>query len=266
MNQKKFLKICTILPVSRINLLDSVITSLINQTHKIDNLIVVYDGDQNGFVEVRNKISVLKLNAICAQSNNATKAFSIPDRRKNIANIHNQIRNMINDADWVFSVEDDGMVPLNALERLLNVANTYDNVGMATGVELGRWGVPYVGAWVVDNVDDVKIITSVKNKTLIEPYCVDEIDACGLYCALIRADQYKKHNFFAHNGLGADVNLGLYLRKLGFKNYIDWGIPITHITNKDDIDILISAYNDASIVELRKISDNVWESRKIKKE
>lgn len=253
------MKIYTVLPVSRTNLLARVLDSLMNQTHKPENLIVVYDGPKDKFVEVRNKVAELELSSsLCVQSNNTKQALSIPDRRRHIANIHNQIRGLIGDADWIFSIEDDGILPPNALERLINVVNAHDNVGMVTGVELGRWGVPYVGAWVVDDIDNIQIISSIENKTLQTPFTVEEIDACGLYCALIKADCYKQHDFFADNGLGADVNLGISIRKQGFKNYIDWGIPLTHITDKNGIEIEIPATNTACTVKLRFISGSIW--------
>lgn len=255
------MKIITILPVSRINLLDRVLESLINQTYKPENLLVVYDGPKDKFVHVRNMVAELNLTSVlCVQSNNISCALSIPDRRKNIANIHNQIRGLINDAEWIFSIEDDGILTPDALSRLVDVTNTKDNVGMVTGVELGRWGVPYVGAWVVDDIENVTTVTSVENKTLQIPTAIEEIDACGLYCALIRAEYYKQHIFIANNGLGADVNLGIFLRQQGLKNYIDWGIPITHITNNNGIDIEIPATGISRVVKLRLLSGNIWQA------
>jgi len=254
------MKITTILPVSRIDLLDRVLESLINQTYKPENLIVIYDGPKDKFVEVRNKISELKLNhVLCVQSTNIGCALSIPDRRKHIVNIHNQIKELIADSDWIFSIEDDGILPLDSLKRLVDVVDAYNDVGMVTGVELGRWGVQYVGAWVVDDVENIKTITSVENKTLQIPTTVEEIDACGLYCALIRSDCYKQHIFFANNGLGADVNLGIFIRRQGFKNYIDWGIPVTHVTNKNGIEVEIPATDASCIVTMRFLTGNIWQ-------
>lgn len=259
------MKIVTILPVSRIDLLNIVLDSLMNQTYTIDNLLVIYDGPANDFVKVRNKISELNIGTkLCVQSNNIGNAASIPDRRKHIANIHNQAKELISDADWIFSIEDDGILPPDALSRLVNIINERSDVGMVTGVELGRWGMPYVGAWNVDNIDDVKVITSLENRTLQDPTIVEEIDACGLYCALIRLDCYKQHVFFVNNGLGADVNLGIFIRKLGFKNYIDWGIPVTHLTNKDGINIAIPATSQSRIVKLTILSSNSWQSQPIR--
>lgn len=256
------MKIITVLPVSRAKYLDRVLESLLNQTYKIENLLVVYDGPQNDLIKVRNRITELEIdNRLCVQSNHIRCAFSIPDRRNHIANIHNQVGEIINDADWVFSIEDDGILPPDALQRLVDIVNSKTDAGMATGVELGRWGVPYVGAWRVDNVDDIKTITSAENKT-DQVSLIEEIDACGLYCALIKADQYMQHNFFANNGLGPDVNLGIFIRKQGLKIYIDWGIPLTHLTNYQGVEVEIPATSASRIVKLRLLSGSIWEAQK----
>jgi hypothetical protein len=63
---------------------------------------------------------------------------------------------------------------------------------------------------------------------------LQEIDAGGLYCALIDADLYKMHTFEpldkqGWNGLSCDVNFGLYLRQQGYKCLIDWDLQTDHI-------------------------------------
>lgn len=256
------MQITTILPVSRVQYLDRVLDSLFKQTYKPQSLIVIFDGPDDKFLEVRNKIVGLDFShVLCVRSNNISQAFSIPDRRKHIVSIHNQFRELIGDADWVFSIEDDGVLQVDALERLANVVQYHKSIGMVTGVELGRWGVPYVGAWTVDDVNDVKVITSIENKVLQAlPFAVEDIDACGLYCALIRADYYKQHEFLTSNGLGPDVNLGIFLRQQGLKNYIVWGVPVTHITVRDGLELEIPATDKSSVVKLVRLSDNRWQS------
>lgn len=255
------MNITTILPVSRIQYLDRVLESLLNQTYKPNNLFVIFDGHENQFLEVRNKIVGLNFeHVICAVSTNLAPAHTIPDRRRHIANIHNQFKDLIDETDWIFSIEDDGVLPSDALDRLVKASKTQDNVGMVTGVELGRWGVPYVGAWTVDNIEEVKYITSVENRVSVLPTTIDEVDACGLYCALIKADQYKEHTFFNNNGLGPDVNLGLFLRKRGLKNYIDWGIPVTHLTFMDNKEVEITPFDKTRVVKLKLLSGSTWQA------
>lgn len=251
------MKITVILPVSRTEYLDRVLESLTNQTYKPNNLIVIFDGYDSQYLYARNKIVEVKLdNVICVPSNNPAPAISIPDRRNHIVAIHNQIRELIEDCDWIFAIEDDGILPPDALEKLVNHVEKHEDTGMVSGVELGRWGVPYVGAWTVDNIYDTHVVTSAENKTHSDE--VEEIDACGLYCALIRADYYKLHEFYTMNGLGPDVNLGLYLRQQGFKNYIDWSIHVTHITFNNGLEVEIPATSESRVVSLQLLSGSTW--------
>lgn len=254
------MNIVTILPVSRVKYIDRVFESILNQTYKINNMIVIFDGSKDDFIYARNKILGYKIdNIIIVKSNNTNRAFSMPERRQHIVDIHNQARELVINADWIFSIEDDGILPPDALRRLVLASNANDNTGIITGVELGRWGVPYVGAWTVDDIMSPKVITSIENKSSQTPFTVDNIDACGLYCALIKYDIYKNHVFHTDNGIGPDVNLCLYSKKQGYNNYIDWGIPVTHLTN-NGLDIEILATDKSEIVELRLISDNTWKN------
>lgn len=251
--------ITAILPVSRVGYLDRVLESLKNQTSKIDRLIVVVDSDED-FTEVRNKVIGQPYDRVlCVRSNNTRPAFAIAERRQHIANIHNQLRDLI-DTDWVFSVEDDGVLPPDALTKLIVDANELNNVGLVTGVELGRWGVPYVGIWFVDDVHEPKKIVSAENKSpqnLIEP-----IDGCGLYCTLIRSKLYKEHEFGTYNGLGPDVNFGLYCRQRRYTNHVDWSIGVTHLTNRHGVEMEIPATDLSQLVTLTLMGNKVWHQAK----
>lgn len=258
------MKIVTILPVSRIEFLDRVLDSLLNQSYKPrTSLVAVVDGSDELFLRVHNKLASIPLDfTLCVKSENWGEApqMTIPQRRQRICNIHNQIRDLItDDTDYIFSIEDDGILPENALSWLVNDIQNYPAVGMVTGVELGRWGVPYVGAWRVDNIMDAKKVVSMESK--VGSSLVEEIDACGLYCALIRADLYKQHTFSSGNGLGPDVNFALELRQLGFKNYIDWFVPVTHITNRNGVILEIPATSESRVVTLTPLSNSsTWHS------
>ena len=254
------MKITAVLPISRTRYLDRVLDSLNSQTVKPQNLLVVFDGDNRDYIEVRNKIVSQKYEQVtCVKSRSNRLAFNIPDRRLHIVDIHEQFKEILGDeSEWIFSIEDDGILPPNALESLMKIVESYDDVGMATGVELGRWGVPYVGAWKVDNPNDARLLRSLENKT--PDGGVEEIDACGLYCALIRADKYKSHTFTCANGLGPDVNLGLHLRRQGYKNYIDWGVPVLHLNERQGEEIEISPFGESKVVNLKLLTGNIWQS------
>jgi glycosyltransferase involved in cell wall biosynthesis len=259
---KQNARIVTILPVSRLDFLDRVLESLLNQSYKPHtSLLVVVDGSDDLFLKVRNKVAQIGLEEVlCVQSNNPEIApeFVIPQRRTRIANVHNQISGLLtDDVDYVFSIEDDGILPMNALSWLVNDMENYRSAGLVTGVELGRWGVPYVGAWNADDIMNPQKIVSAASK--VGSSDVDEIDACGLYCALIRADLYKQHVFTAENGLGPDVNMALEFKQLGFKNYIDWFVPVTHITKRNLQVTEIPATTEAKIVTLTPLGEaQLW--------
>ncbi len=236
--------------------LDRVLDCIKNQTYKPDKLIVIYDGADYQYTEVRNKVVELEIETLVMVSDNQSIAHAISDRRRNIVNNHNKMREALTDCDWIWSIEDDGIVPNDALEKLVNFVETHENVGMVTGVELGRWGKPYVGAWLVDDVVHPEHVDSLPNKA--EEGGIEKIDGCGLYCALIRYTGYKNHNFYTHNGLGPDVNLGLYLRSLSYDNYIDWSIHVTHLTHRDREEIEIPATSKSSVVKFTLLSGSTW--------
>lgn len=247
------MKILTILPVSRLEFFDRVIESLINQTYKEKPaLLVVVDGNNELFLTVHNKLASVPLNyVLCVKSHNYgdAPAATIPQRRARIAGVHNQMKELIDpDVDWVFSIEDDGILPPLALQTLVNDVKEQEAVGLVTGVELGRWGVPYVGAWRVDDIMNVQRLTSMESK--VGKHWIEELDACGLYCSLIRADLYKQHVFTATNGLGPDINMGLEFRQLGYKNYINWSIPVTHLTMKNLVEKQIPAESESMVINL----------------
>ena len=70
--------ITTILPVSRVKYLDRVLESLLKQTHKPNNLIVIFDGSDEDFVTVRNKILELDFEQkLCVKSTNSGPGESL---------------------------------------------------------------------------------------------------------------------------------------------------------------------------------------------
>ena len=255
--------ITAILPISRISYLDRVLESLLNQTVKPNNLLVIYDGQESQYMEARNRVVGLDFEQVrFIPSNSLAQAHTIPDRRRHITNIHNQIRELmgdfpeITDQDWIFSIEDDGILPPDALEKLIKVTEKYPDAGQVTGVELGRWGNPYVGAWKVNDVFKLRTIESMDNKSYTNE--VEEIDACGLYCTLIRQELYHKHKFFSNNGLGPDVNLGIFIRQQGYQNYIDWSIHVTHLTFREGKEQEIKPTDRSRNVKLTLLSGSTW--------
>ena len=248
-----------ILLVSRHDYLEKVLTGLELMRCDVEktNILCVVDGDENLYLKTRNHVNGMKFNerlVIRADVNEPPSRLDIQNRRKHIAALHNQAGNLISlNTEWVFSVEDDTTFGRDALEKLLTVTRDYPAIGFVEGVELGRWGVPYVGAWRVNDIYNTTEIKSVEKSEGIE-----KIDAGGLYCALIRADLYRNHEFHSDNGLGPDVNFGLELRQNGHDNFIHWGVPCKHYNSVMGKELVITPKEDTKVVTMTKKSDSKW--------
>lgn len=254
-----------VLIVSRAEYLTKVLSSieLLHCNQNETNLLVIVDGDNELFVKTRNLANDLKFATrliVPSDLPGKPQKFSVIERRKRIAAHHNQARKLIqHDDGYVFSVEDDTTFLPNALAYLTQVAIHNRAFGLAQGVELGRWGVPYVGAWKCDDIYNPQKLVSVDNKYSPDLSLVTEnIDAGGLYCTLIRADLYKLHEFTSDNGLGPDVNLGLELRQLGYENFIAWNVGCTHHYNKMGVEMTLTPETEDRVVTLVKDSETFW--------
>ena len=251
--------------MSRKDYLEKVITAieLLDCDQTQVNILCVVDGDTELYIRARNLISGTKYRerlTVKFEGAGKPSRYNIPERRQRIAAIHNQAKQLIGaDIKYVFLVEDDTTFGRKTLQKLTKVALTNRAFGFAEGVELGRWGVPYVGAWVADDIYDLKELKSVEN---IYPVPAGQpatrIDAGGLYCALVRADLYKQHEFTGSNGLGPDINFGLENRQLGFENFIVWTVPCTHHYDNLGEYHAIDPSDESKVVTMRKKNATKW--------
>ncbi len=243
-----------ILPISRSDYIDEFITSielLDCDIHKI-SLLAIIDGDTNLYIKVRNRFNELKYHeklVVHYKSNQIKSNYDVLARRIRIADIHNFAREYVKNTEYVMVVEDDTIVPRDAYKKLYNHYITRDlYAGFVQGVEVGRWGIKYLGAWLVDDIYNPKNITSTKLEKDIK-----QVDAGGFYCFMTKSEYYINHNFkpFDNNGLGPDVDYGLEMRRLGLQNYTDYSIKCIHKTKdedikvKEDIDTLMMVKNES---------------------
>lgn len=220
--------------VSRSDFLDELFDSLEQLQCQLEQtaFLCIVNGDNNLFVDVRNRVEESKyIERLTLQikPKNKVRQFDIAGRRHRISEIHNFAKEHIN-TKYVFGVEDDTIVPPYALNMLGE--NMTNDVGMIEGVEMGRWGIPYIGAWKADDIHQPTTITSLPmNEGLTE------IDAGGFYCFLTRAEYYKQHDFkpFDNNGLGPDIDYSLSLRRKGLKNYANFDVKCVHKALDRDI-------------------------------
>ena len=236
-----------ILPVSREQHLLKIFASLeLLECDRVrTSLLAFVDGESDLFLTTRNLVEQSKFEGrLCVQGQigGVKRDFSINTRRRRIAAVHNACRKLIKPCDYVFLIEDDGVLPTDTPSRLLADYQAHPFAGFIEGVELGRWGIPHVGAWHADDVYDIKHLESAmpgRRELLndvgraigrIPDWLVEEIDAGGLYATLTRYERYARHEFKPYEGcaFGPDVEWGLALRRQGYKNYLDWSVGLEH--------------------------------------
>ena len=229
--------ITIVMPVSRDTFLPRVFASLeflICDRHET-NLLTYVDGDQTLFEKARNYTTSSKFaERLCVfRGKGQSNPTSIKSRRQRIADIHNEIKRFIGKTDYIFLVEDDTLYHPSTLRKLQEAYSNYPHAGLISGVQVGRWGLKYVGLWKTDNVYDIKRIESLR---LGEG--TQKIDASGLYCLLTKKETYMKHEFKHYEDiLGPDVDFGIELRKQGFDNYVDFRVNCIHLTPKEELKV-----------------------------
>lgn len=249
-----------VLTVSRSDFLTEVISSL--ELLKCDpaytNLLCIVDGDIKLYMKVRHLVQNTKFSErLTVQYKNPKpiKRFDYIARRKRIADIHNFARKQVGIAEYVLLVEDDTIVPPDALRKLYKAISIDPAIVYAEGVEVGRWGTPYIGAWNFDDVYEPKRVSSLK----YESEGIEYIDAGGFYCSLIKADVYRNHVFETYESLGPDISMGLILRQKGYQCVIDWSVPCKHmnIDGSQQRQVLVPSA-ETQVVTLERKNKNNW--------
>lgn len=204
------------------------------------NIVTLVDGDLKLFELARNLTVGSKFNQkLCVfRSKGIPSVGNVRGRRKRISDIHNELKTYVKTCDFIFSLEDDTLIPLNTLERLLNCYGDYPHAGFISGLEVGRWGFSSIGAYHVNDVYEPTKFNSLPYPETKAPGTSDleRVDAAGLYGCLIKKDNYIKHDFKPfEDALGPDVDFGLSLRRVGFFNYVDKSLRFRHLTKTGDL-------------------------------
>ncbi len=226
-----------IIPVSRPDYLDRIFPrlELLQCDREETNILSYVDGDHRLYEKTRNLVAHSKFNQkLCImRKTNSVSHGSVKRRRIRISKIHNEIKQYVENADNLFLIEDDTLFTTNTLEKLTRHLDSNRNIALASGIELGRWGVLHIGAWKSDDVYQPSRIETIQPKGEHQ-----YVDATGLYCCLVRKDLYMQHEFKPlEDALGPDVNFGLWLRQQGYKILADTSIKCTHMTKQEDIKI-----------------------------
>lgn len=246
-----------ILPISREYYLQRIFTQLemLICDREQTNIITYVDGDVQLYATARNFTENSKFaQRLCVyRKRGIANVGSVWRRRQRIADIHNEMKEYLQKAEHVFLIEDDTLFPTNALVKLLSMIDGRNDVGLASGVEIGRWGFNHIGAWKADDIYEPKMISSMPMGV-----GVTEVDATGLYCCIVKFDNYMKHKFEPFEDiLGPDVQFGFTMRQIGLKNYIDYSIKCSHLTKKETIDF----NRPIDIVTLEKLANNKWSQK-----
>lgn len=152
---------------------------------------------------------------------------SIIERRKRIAFVHNQSKEMITalDGEFVLGLEDDTIFTNLCVERLYRPFLEQVSVGLVSAYQAGRWHNKIIGIWGFDNVDDpTQCWTELPDKDYAE------CDGTGFYCYLTPTKLYTAYDYVTEvaDPYGPDVRYGLWLRQQRYKCIVDWSQPCGH--------------------------------------
>ena len=225
-------RVTIFLPISRPDFLEKLFSAIefMDCDAEETSLVAYVDGDQELCETVQRFTNNSKLEnsqVIQRPDWNKDRINNTADgRRKRIAAIKNESRELIPDCDYILSIEDDSIPPSDTLTRLLDAYAIYPYAGMITGVEVGRWGIQHLGIWKADDVYETKEIYS-----LLPGEDIQEIDAAGFYCYLTTRDRYIEieYDVWLNNVLGPDVGWSMAMRQAGYKHYVDWGLNVAHM-------------------------------------
>ena len=251
--------ITIVLTVSRSDFLTEVLSGLelLDCDASYTNLLCIVDGDTSLYTKVRNLVQDTKFNTrltIQYPDRKPIKRFDYIARRKRITAIHNFAKEQVGIADYVLLTEDDTIIPPNTLKTLYRAISMEPGIAYAEGVEVGRWGIPYVGVWRFDDIYEPQSVRSLK----FGGNGIEYIDAGGFYCSLIRADLYKLHEFECYESLGPDISMGLRLRQQGWQCVVDWSLVCKHLNldKSGNKEVLTPDDNVTSTLIVRKNANN----------
>lgn len=242
------------MPVSRPDFLKRIFAQLdmMPCDNEHTHIVTYVDGNQPLFEIARNLTVNSKFKErICVyRAKGVPNVGSVKRHRQRIADVHNEIKALIEKCDYVFLLEDDTLVPLNTMETLIRNYSEHPYAGFISAVELGRWGFEMIGAWKANDVYTPTEITTIPVGEGIE-----EVDAAGLYACLVKRDTYMNHFFKPFQDiLGPDVDFGLSLRQQGLLNYVNHDLKCKHLTKRGEI-----SFQNAKIVQVQvKKENHTW--------
>lgn len=246
------MKISIIVLVSKAECVDLVRENLnrLDLGNNYCELVVMIDNNQIGSdfaEEFRPRFPQIKVKKIDHAKPQPTNIDLSRDR---IAQVRNESRELVGETDYVFSFEDDSVIPSNAMVKLIDGLNQQNipankRVGLISGIQVGRQGLRILGAWFADNAQFPTEFTTLGKNEVVTPLA--EVSGTGMYCYLTPTSLYKEATYGWYPPVGPDVYYGLWLRMKGYKVYVDQSVVAGHrIPNKtltpDNVDIVKIRY------------------------
>lgn len=213
------MKISIVVPISRPHFVDLVKENL-SKLAKSDyecELVVLVDNPRIGELSFEgfNRVTIERIPPVPKiPSGNTTKI------RNRIAEIRNVSRETVGDTDFVFSFEDDTVLPKQALTTLVKSFNKLaesTEVGLVSGVQVGRHGARIIGAFRADSLQFPEEFTTIGKEELRSTV---EVDGAGMYCYLTTTKLYKEAKYGWEEPVGPDIWYGMLLRLKGLRNFL----------------------------------------------
>lgn len=229
------MKISVVVLVSRPEFTDLVNENLLRLDlggHEAELLVMVDNSSLPDFLtdEIKERFTETKVHRIDHVKPSPT---NIDLSRTRIAQVRNESRELVGNTEFVFSFEDDCVIPSDALVKFLQTWGfpgglQFKKPGLISGIQVGRQGLKILGAWFADNPQFPTEFTSLgKGDGLVE------VSGTGMYCYLTPTKLYKEATYGWLPPVGPDVWYGLGLRMKGYKVYVDQSLVIGHqIPNK----------------------------------
>lgn len=226
------------------------------------NLVLIIDtAEPRIYAKIMEQMNFVKFKRFWIVRNyeHHVNEVNIPIRRRRIAEIHEQAKEYIRqtDGEYVLGLEDDTVFTNLCVNRLYQLASQ-EGVGFVSAYQAGRWHNKIIGIWQFNDIDDMK-----ECWTVLPSVNIEECDAAGFYCYLTRTSRFMAHKYewLDWQPWGPDVNYGIWLRQLGFKNYVDWSQPVGHQVENGIIWPNHNLYSEHFYIN-NDLGENAWVRRR----
>lgn len=181
-----------------------------------------------------------------------------PQARNRISQVRNESKPLVGDTHYVFSFEDDTVIPADAFMKLS--MNIDDKTGVISGVQVGRHTEKIIGAWFADHYWFPSEFTTLGKNEITTPLV--SVSGTGMYCYITPTKTYKEAQYGWHMPVGPDVWYGLFCLSKGLTVRVDQSVVCGHripngkVLTPDNVDVVKIKYT--------KDEKGNWDYRHIK--